>query len=110
DERRDERGLSDAELADHRAMHDLTAAARGAHGLVIRGLQIRFFGVAPHEIAAAAGARREALLAREAALEGVDAHLRRRVGVRVGVRERERRRVAPSKLATHDAIDAARDP
>ncbi len=110
EERRDERGLADAHLADDRAADELPpphappltdswkAACRSA-----------FSASRPTEIARARLRLREPLLAREAALERVDAHRRRHLEVRLGV-EPQGRRVAPAEVAADEAVHAARDP
>jgi hypothetical protein len=109
DERRHQRRLPDAELPHDRARRHHAAAAASVHRFVVRGVEVRLLRVAPHEIARGAGDVGQLLLARQTPFEGIDAHRRRHVepGARF---ERQRRRVAPSELATHEPVHAAGDP
>ena len=90
-ERRDERGLADAHLADdRRATDELPGAAPAADRCVVGRVQVGLLGVAADQIARAALHLGQPLLARQAPLERVEAHRRRHVELR------RRRRAAGS--------------
>ena len=78
EEGREERRLADAELTDDGAARD-DAAAHSVHGAVVGAVELGLLGVASDEVVLRVRLLGGLLLARERALERVDAHRRRQV-------------------------------
>jgi hypothetical protein len=100
-------GLADADLTLDDARHDVAEAVLAVHGLVVGGVQVRELRVASDQIA---DGQRLLLLffSAERAAQRVRVQVAWQALTCVGAQV-QRRHVGPDEVASHHAVQAARD-